>query len=319
MDLQPFFLWVQQALTQNLGLKLMAFGFALGFFGYVHGQEDIGQRTIPIGVISLPPEEGDRELMTTIPPSIHITVRGSRRAMTDLVQDGIPPVEIDLRQGYPVEISFNREMFLLPSQIALIVADPPRLNLEWEELITRQVPLQASITGKLAEGFIVKGEPQLEPDKISVRGPRSRVEVMQFARLAPYNVTGLTAGTFPRRIAIDSPPERVNFLGTPAATVVVEVKRRESEKLFSDREVQVIGPPGARVLPQSVDVTVIGPPDVVRALRAEQIVPRVDLIAAQKWSQADSNSSSGSVSLPITVTLSGVLAEVQPPEATVKW
>lgn|SRR5690606_1802500 len=319
MDLQPFFLWVQQALTQNLGLKLMAFGFALGFFGYVHGQEDIGQRTIPIGVISLPPEEGDRELMTTIPPSIHITVRGSRRAMTDLVQDGIPPVEIDLRQGYPVEISFNREMFLLPSQIELIVVDPPRLNLEWEELITRQVPLQASITGKLAEGFIVKGEPQLEPDKISVRGPRSRVEVMQFARLAPYNVTGLTAGTFPRRIAIDSPPERVNFLGTPAATVVVEVKRRESEKLFSDREVQVIGPPGARVLPQSVDVTVIGPPDVVRALRAEQIVPRVDLIAAQKWSQADSNSSSGSVSLPITVTLSGVLAEVQPPEATVKW
>jgi hypothetical protein len=238
--------------------------------------------------------------------------------MTDLVQDGIPPVEIDLRKGYPIEISFTREMFLLPSQLELVVVDPPRLNLEWEDLITRQVPLQASITGKLAEGFIVKGEPRLEPDKISVRGPRSRVEVIQFARLAPYNVTGLTAGVFPRRIAIDSPPDRVNFLGTPATTVVVEVKRRESEKLFSDLEVQVIGPPGARVLPQKVDVTVIGPPDVVRALKAEQIVPRVDLVAEQKWSPADSGS--GSVSLPITVTLSGLLTtEVQPPEATIKW
>lgn len=317
MGMDAFFVWLKQALTENFGLKVMAFAFAVGFFGYVHGQEDIGQRTIPISVISLPPEGGDQELMTKIPPAIHITLRGSRRAMTNLVQDGIPPVEVDLRQGDPSEITFTREMFLLPAQLELIVVDPPRLSLDWEEVVMRQVPLQASVTGKLAEGYIISGEPKIEPDKISVRGPRSHVEVMQFARLAPYNVTGLTAGSFPRRIAIDTPPERVNFLGTPAATVIVEVKRRESERLFSERPIQVIGPKGATVLPETVDVTVVGPPDIVRALRAEQIIPQVDLIGSQKWSSE--NQGTGSTSLPVTVSLSGVVVEVQPPEATIKW
>jgi len=151
-----------------------------------------------------------------------------------------------------------------------------------------------------------------------VRGPRSVVEVMQFARLAPYNVTGLTEGKFPRRIAIDPPSEHVEHLGTPAATVVVEVKRRESEKLFSDIPVQIIGPAkGAKSLPLSVDVTVVGPPDVVRALRAEQIVPQADLVSSKKWKPGPGNS--GTATVPVTVKLNRVRVEVQPPEATVSW
>ncbi len=317
IDFQPAITFLRQALTQNLGLKAMAMAFSLGFFVYVHGQENVQQRTIPISVISLQPEAGEHELMTKIPPSIHITLRGSRRSMTDLVQDGIPPVEIDLRTGYPVEISFTREMFLLPPELELMVVDPPRLELDWEEVITRQVPLEAAITGQLAEGLIVHGEPKVEPEKITVRGPRSHVETLQFARLTPYNVTGLTAGVFPRRIRIDPPPERVDFLGTQAATVIVEVKRRESEKLFSDRPVDVIGPPGAKVNPKTVDVTVIGPPEIVRSLRPEQVVPQVNLIKAKRWSEEMTGS--GAASVPIEVNLSKVRVEVQPVEATVKW
>ncbi len=317
MDFEPILRWLRQALSENLGLKAMALIFAFGFFGYVHSQENVQQRTIPISVISLSPEDGERELMTKIPPAIHITLRGSRRAMTDLVQDGIPPVEIDLRDGYPGEITFNRKMFLLPPQLELMLVDPPSLELEWEEVITRQVPLQASVTGKLAEGFIMKGEPTTEPKRITVKGPRSRVEVMQFARLAPYNLTGLTAGSFPRRIAIDSPPHRVDFLGTQAATVLVEIKRRESEKLFSEQVVLVIGPQNAEIFPKQVDVTVVGAPHIIRALRAAQIVPKVDLVASKSWDETKVGP--GAVELPIRVELEGVTAQVQPPKAIVKW
>ena len=96
MDFEPIFRWLREAFLENLGLKAMAFVFALGFFGYVQAQENVQQRTIPVSVISLNPEEGTHELMTKIPPAIHITLQGSRRAMTDLVQDGMPPVEVDL-------------------------------------------------------------------------------------------------------------------------------------------------------------------------------------------------------------------------------
>lgn len=316
MDFEPFFNWLKGAVSQNLGLKAMAMLFALGFFGYVHGQENIQQRTVPVSVISLPPESGDKELMTKIPPDIHVTLRGPGRALTDLVQGGTPPVEIDLREGYPTEVKFTAQMFRLPPQLEVVVVDPPRLELEWEEVIARQIPLQASITGQLPEGFIIKDEPAVDPERVAVKGPRSRVEVMQFARLAPYNVTGLTEGRFPRRIAIDPPPERVSYLGSPAATVVVEVKRRESEKLFSERVVQVVGPGNAVVQPRTVDVTVIGPPNVVRALRPEQVVPIADLETSRRWTP---DSEPGAANVEVSVELSKVRVEVQPPSVTVKW
>lgn len=317
MNASPILTWLKEAFSQNVGLKLIALIFSLGFFSYVHGRENVQQRTIPVSVVSLPPESGAQELMTRIPPDIHVTLRGSGRALSDLVQQGSPPIEIDLRTGYPQEVKFTREMLRLPPQLELIVVDPPRLKLEWEEVITRHIPLQTSITGHVADGFIIKGEPTVEPEKIAVKGPRSLVEVMQFARLAAYNVTGLTDGTFPRRIAIDPAPERVDYLGSPAATVTVEVKRRESEKLFSSVPVQVIGPDRASVFPERVDVTVIGPPDLVRELRVEQIIPQADLVEAEKWSPDEKEP--GSASVPIKVTLNKLRIEVQPPTATVRW
>ena len=308
--------WLRQALSENLALKAMALVFALGFFGYLHGQEDIQQRTIPIGVISLPPEEGAKELMTRIPASIHVTVRGPTRAMTSLIQDGVTPIEVDLRQGYPERVAFQEDTFSIPHDLEVVLVDPPYLDLEWEEVVTRQVPLQSSISGQPAEGRMVKGEPKVDPEKVTVRGPISLVETMQFARLSPYVVTGLTEGTWARRIAIDPPQQRVRLLGSPAATVTVEVVRRKSEKLFAQREVEVLGPAYAVAVPNKVDVTVIGPPEVVANLRAEQIVPRADLAAAGEWTL---DAPHGSASVPITVPLNKVEAEVQPPSVTVKW
>lgn len=315
--MQGLMTWLKEAFTENLALKAMALIFSFGFFGYIHGQEDVQQRTVPVSVISLPPESGDRELMTRIPPNIHVTLRGSTRAMTELIQEGVPPVEIDLREGYPTEISFTRDMFLLPRDLELVVVDPPRLELEWEKVVTRQVPLQASITGQVAEGHIVKGEPKIDPEKVTVRGPVSKVEVMQFARLAPFIVTGLTEGTWMRRIAIDPPPPQVSYLGSPAATVTVEVAQRKSEKLFANRPVEVIGPGRATVVPRTVDVMVVGPPEVVRSLREEQIVPQADLASSNKWKEGDEDG--GSATVPVTVHLGKAQAETQPPVVTVKW
>ncbi len=312
----PVLDWIRQALSENLALKAMALVFALGFFVYLHGQEDIQQRTVPVGVISLPPEEGARELMTRIPASIHVTVRGPTRAMTNLIQEGLTPIEVDLREGYPEKIRFSETMFTLPRDVEVVLVDPPYLDLEWEEVVTRQVPLQASISGQPAEGRMIKGEPKVDPEKVTVRGPISLVETMQFARLSPYVVTGLTEGTWARRIAIDPPPQRVRLLGSPAATVTVQVVRRKSEKLFSQRPVEVIGPARASIKPAKVDVTVIGPPELVASLREEQIVPRADLESAGKWTTETAH---GTATVPVTVPLNKTQVEVQPPSVTVKW
>ena len=77
MSESGFVTWLQNSFTKNLGLKAFAMVMALGFFGYIHSREDIRQRTIPVSVISLPPEDGGKELMTKIPATIQITLSGS--------------------------------------------------------------------------------------------------------------------------------------------------------------------------------------------------------------------------------------------------
>jgi hypothetical protein len=140
---------------------------------------------------------------------------------------------------------------------------------------------------------------------------------MQFARLAAFDVSGQAAGVYRRQIAIDAPPNRVRYLGPKSATVTVTVTRRVSEVKFTNRPVEVVGIPNAVLSPRSVDVTVIGPPEVVRALRAEQVIPKVDLSQVQGLDLKTQKR--GSEMVKVTVDLARAETEIQPPQVNVKW
>jgi YbbR domain-containing protein len=308
--------WVRAAFSENLGLKALSLLFAMGLFVYQKGQEDQQQRTVAVGVVMrLPAESARRELMTPIPANIHVTLKGTTRAIDRLIQTGVAPVEIDLRDGQRDSIVFEPGMFSLPPDVAITIIDPPSIDLEWQDVVTRQIPLQAAITGKPAEKFVVKGEPEVDPKDMTVRGPVGLVEVMQYVRLAPFDVSGLTEGVYRRPIAIDAPPNRVSYIGPRSATVSVTIARRLAEARFPKRTVEVVGVPNAVVTPRQVDVSVTGAPESVRALRVEQVVPRVDLTKVEGLDLK----SHGSASVKVTVDVADAEADVQPPTVTVRW
>jgi YbbR domain-containing protein len=314
--LMSVLLTLKRAFTENLALKLLSLVFSLGLFAFLHAQEERQQRTVPVSVIlRLPPESAERELMTPIPASVYVTLRGSTRAIDGLMQTGIAPVEVDLHDGTQGVLLFEPKMFSIPHGLEITIIDPPSIPLEWQNVITRRVSVQASITGKPADGYVVKGEPGVEPMQVTVRGPEELVEVMQFVRLASFDVTGLTDGTYRRRVAIDAPPGRVAILGAHAATMSVTIARRVSEARFSNRPVEVIGVVGAYAIPRTVDVSIIGPPEVVRSLRPEQIVARADVTQAV----AGKLEKHGSLTAKVTVDLAQAEVETQPPTVTVKW
>jgi YbbR domain-containing protein len=308
--------FLRESFSENLGLKALALTFALGLFAFLQGQTDEQQRTIPVPIVMrLPPESAERELMTPIPASIHVTLRGPARAIDRLIQTGIVPIEIDLREGHRESIGFEPKNFSFPPETTITIIDPPSIDLEWEDVVTRQIPIQAAITGQPADGYVVKGEPDVDPTQLTVRGPVSVIEVMQFARLAAFDVSGLSEGVHRRRIAIDAPPVRARYIGPSAATVTVTVARRVSEAKFENRPVEVVGVPGAGTVPRTVDVTVTGAPEIVRALRPEQIVARADLSKAPNVDLKKH----GSAVVKVTVELGHADAELQPPSVTVKW
>jgi YbbR domain-containing protein len=311
-------LFLKEAFTENVGLKAIALAFAIGLFAFLYGQQDEQLRTVPVSIVMRPPvENSDRELMTQIPASVHVTLRGPARAIDRLIQTGVPPIEIDLRSAQKEQILFDERMFQVPSDTRITIIDPPGIDLEWEDVISRPLPIQASITGQTAQGYMVKGEPEVEPPQLTVRGPRSVVEVMQFARLAPFDVSGLSEGVHRRRIAIDSPPARARFLGPGSASVAVTIARRLSEVRFENRPIEVVGVPGAISAPRTVDVVIFGPPEVVRALRADQVVPRADLTKVPGLDLKDARR--GSTAVKVSLELTHAEAEIQPPSVNVKW
>src|SRR5688572_41983 len=308
--------FLRDSFTENIGLKALAMCFALGLFAFVHGQEEEQQRTVPVAlVMRLPQASAERELMTPIPPSIHVTLQGSARAIDNLLQAGMTPVEIDLRDGRRESVVFDESMFTLPPDTKITIIDPSSIELNWEDVATRQIPIQAAITGQPADGYVVRGEPDVDPKTITVSGPLSSIEVLQFARLSAFDVSGLSEGVHRRRLGIDSPPVRVKYLGPQAANVAVTVARRVSEVRFENRPVEVIGIPGGIATPRTVDVVVAGPPEIVRALRPEQIVPVADLTKVEGIDLTKH----GSSTIKVTLSLSHAEAEPQPPTVSVKW
>jgi YbbR domain-containing protein len=310
--------FLRESFTENIGLKALSLSMAVGLFAILYGKQDEQLRTLPVTVVLRPPAEGsDRELMTAIPPNIHLTLRGPARALDRAAQEGLLPVEIDLRQGNKEQIVFDPRQFKLPPDLKVSIIDPPSIDLDWEDVVVREIPVQASISGQPATGYVVKGEPEPDPATIAARGPRSLVEVVQSARLAPFDVSGLSEGVHRRRIALDAPPPRVKFIGPSSVNVTVTIARRLAEVHFDSRPVEVSGVASGTSTPRAVNVVVYGPPEVVHSLKPDQVVPRADLTKVTGLDLKEQRHGAAVVRLSVELTRAEV--EIQPPSVNVKW
>jgi hypothetical protein len=300
--------WWTSLVTQNLNLKLISLAFALALYSLVHGSQE-AQRSLLLSVVALtPPQTSNRELVTPIPAEIRVTVRGPRQMLDDLHADDIQ-VQLDLRNGTETRLTFDPSMIPLPPGLKLEQIDPPALDLRWEDRIAREVPVQVGIVGTPASGFVVKGVPAPSPATIMARGPKSEVMVVQHARADAFDVGGLTGGTYTRPLAIDRPPPRVTYDGANV-TATVEIGREVVERSFTKIPVVVLGHANAKAQPSDVDVRLSCPPEVVRALRPEQVLPRV---------QVTSPSEHGSDARPVELTIDQCVVHVTPPNIIVRW
>ncbi|MBN2196809.1 MAG: hypothetical protein JW751_28645 [Polyangiaceae bacterium] len=310
--------WIARAVVDNAGLKALSLLFAIGLFVYLNRAQESFDRSFPVGIfVRQPPASANRELMTQIPPNIYVTLRGTTRALEQLLREKpIPPIELDLRDGERRVVTFDASMVVVPPNVKVTIFDPPSIELEWQDVITRTIPLQAAISGVPAEGYVVQGQPTVDPSAVTVRGPKSMVEVVQFVRLSAFDVSGLGEGVYRRPIAIDAPPQRVTYDGVTSTTVSVRVARRVQEAKFERLPVDVVGVTNASTTPKHVMVTVIGPPEVVRDLRAEQVVPRVDIATVVADPKDPKH---GSATARVTVDIANAEAQIQPPTVNVKW
>jgi YbbR domain-containing protein len=300
---------IRAAFTENLNLKILSFVFALVLYSLVHGSQD-AQRTITVNVdVLVPPDSANRVLVTPLPP-VHVTLRGPRAVIDDLHADDVGSVQVDIRSGNETRVVFDPSMVHVPPGVRVEQIAPSESPIAWEDVIVRDVPVQVSVVGTPATGFVVKGEPVAEPATIRARGPKSDVMVIQHARAEGFVVNGLTEGKYTRQLSIDrAQSSRVRY-EMSAVTVSVDIAREVVERPFTKVPVAVVGQPKARTQPAEVDVRLSCPPEIVRALRPEQIVPRVHI---------NPGPDHGSELLPVELSVDRCNAQITPASVIVRW
>ena len=302
---------IRNVFMENLNLKLLSFAFALVLYSLVHGGQD-ARRSIVVDLEAiLPPESSDRVLVGSIPQSVRIFVRGSNQTIDNLRASSVSVV-IDLSQNAPTHVVFEPKMVRMPEGLTAEVEqfDPGSIDLRWEQRVVRDVPVQVSVVGSPADGYVVKGPLIAEPKTVKVRGPQSDVMVLQHVRADAFDVRNLvTEGQYPRQLAIERPAPRLKIDPT-SIIVTAEITREVVERPFQKIPVVVVGPAKGKTIPPEVDVRLVCPPDIGRSLRPEQIVPQVEVTSKE---------ASGSQSLPVIVRIERCEAYTMPREVVARW
>jgi len=301
---------IRSAFTENINLKLLSIGFTLVLYSLVHGSQD-AQRIVSVDlVLLLPPSDANRVLVSQIPPQVRVTLRGPRTTLDELHADDIGNLQVDLHAGQDSHVTFDKSSIHVPTGVTVDQIDPPGIdNLQWDDVITRDVPVQVTVAGTPAPGFIVKGVPVSDPPTVRVHGPKGEVVVLQHARADAFDVSGLTEGVYPRALAIDRPTGHLTF-DIRSVSVTTQITRELAEKTFTKLPVVVVGIAKAKTTPTDVDVRISGPPDIVHALRPEQIIPRVE---------ESSTSATGSETRPVIVGVDKCEVHVTPDVVVVRW
>lgn len=302
--------YVVGTFTENVFLKLACLAAAFGYYVFLHGAQR-AERSFSVSVVTLlPGERTGRTLLNPPPANVRVTLRGGRQMLDELKAEDLGTVQLDVRSATATYATFDTSTLKIPIGLASSV-DPAGIDLRWDDIVTRSLPVLVVTSGQPAAGFVVDGQPSAEPKVVLAHGPRSLLETLQNARVEAFDVTGLTTGTFARKLPLEPPPPRVDLLEA-STTVTLQIARARVERVYT-RPVQVVGPPRAVTVPPEVDVRISGPPEIVEALRPELVVPVAQL-------PAPSGEGRGATSnVPVTVNIDGCTSLVLPGTVVVKW
>ncbi len=296
----------------NALLKLVALVLAVTLFILVSGEKET-ERTVRVGVAYVRPT--DRVLVSDVPDSLEVTVRGSWTRIKRLDPADVDAIVIDLTKRGDGEIAIDEDDIRIPAGLRVVSIRPAKLMVQFEHM--KRVPVVPELVGASAEGYVVE-RVVADPVAIAVRGPARVVDSITDARTLPVSVSG-KRGPFRSSIALAPlPGGAVAEVDNVAVEVIIveEVSTRTVQALPVTLRPPVGAqragtPPGLRVEPQTVNL-------VLRGGRAamKQVAERAITASVELHIQDYSLGSSRQAPVLVSGVPAGVAVEVHPREIT---
>ncbi|HEX6534449.1 MAG TPA: hypothetical protein VF041_07625 [Gemmatimonadaceae bacterium] len=190
------------AATSRLPVKLAALFFSLVLWFMVSAEEPTEEWVDARVMLSLDSTVSLRERV----PRVQALVVGRGRELLKLY--AAPPV---IRRGVgantpaDVVLDLRPDDVILPSSVDARVSDvqPHSLPLHFRVMATRRVPVRALVSVDAGPGIIVTGMPRVDPESVSISGPRARVQAVTAVSTA-RQALAVNTPRFERTIAIDT-------------------------------------------------------------------------------------------------------------------
>lgn len=181
-------------LGKNLPLKALSIVLAIFLWFFISRGEG-GERMeislgVPIELHNLPPE---MEVVRGPVERVDVRMSGPRRVVSRISQLSIY-IPLDLMGAAEGETTF--ELFTsdikVPGRITVTRVSPSSVNVFLEKIVKKKVPIVVHVEGTPMKGFRTM-EPEVSPDVMEIKGPRSKVEELISLKTTPISVEGAIA------------------------------------------------------------------------------------------------------------------------------
>ncbi|MDX1779523.1 MAG: CdaR family protein, partial [Thermodesulfobacteriota bacterium] len=165
----------------------------------------------------------------------------------------------------------------LSGSVSLQEIDSDTLFLEMYALMARKVPVRADVEVALAQNYMMKGEVQVRPDSIIIRGPENEVQNIKEVTTEEVELLDLDKD-FSREVALNL-PEMGTSISMEVEKVLIQGEVfRFSEKLL-EIPVQVLNQPEdveIKIFPNTISVLCRAELEQLKTLEPSQFTLEVD-------------------------------------------
>jgi YbbR domain-containing protein len=278
---------LRRIFIEDWSLKLLSLAIAIVLWLLVTGQNQPVTAHVNVQLNFIRPPS--LEISNDPPRTVDVMLTGSRNKLDDLTSlDLVATVDIsDQRAGERILRLADKAQITLPQGIKVDSFQPSAIPIRLEEIVERQVAVDAKVEGKPADGFEVYSV-YSDKGSVAVRGPASRVNSLQNVATESIWLAGHKETFTATNVALDVPDPKVDLL-EPMVNVTVEIGERRIEKTFSS--VAVSTADGRNVQPATTSATLLGiasfleslkPEELKIILAGEDLKPRLDLPDALK-------------------------------------
>ena len=260
------------------GLKAVSVALAVLLWVMVSSQRASVERglRIPLELQNLPE---NLEMVEPPQESVDVRVRGAADALGRLVPgDLVATVDLSASQSGRRLFHLSPERVKAPFAVAVTQVSPSSVAIRFEPSATRIVPIQPSVEGVPAAGFIV-GRISADPPTVELVGPESIVRRVTEAITEPLWV-GSASSDVRSTVIVGVADQGVRVKGPRNAFVTVTITPAPEERILTNvavRSRNLSRGLSARITPSTVRVRVRGSRAAVDRMKDASIFAYVDL------------------------------------------